>query len=70
MMFLGGINYCNVMIGAVLPWQERIFRLQLQFFSLCDVGVNYCDATFLYRLLSFSFQHIVCNNSVPDGNDF
>ena len=37
--FLGGVSYCNVMIGAVLPWKERIFRLQLQFFSLCCVGL-------------------------------
>ena len=27
---LGGINYCNVMIAAVLPWKPRIFQLQLQ----------------------------------------
>ena len=30
--FRGGmLRYCDVMIGAVLPWKERIFRLQLQF---------------------------------------
>ena len=28
---LGEINYCNATIGAVLPWKERIFRLQLHF---------------------------------------
>ena len=45
----GGINYCNVMVGAVLPWKARIFRLQLQFFLLY-VRMNYCNVTpFLYR---------------------
>ena len=42
---LGGINYCNqcnVTIGAVLPWKEQIFRLQLQLFSPCHVGINCC----------------------------
>ena len=34
---LGGISYCNVMIGAIFPWQERIFRLRLQFISPCYV---------------------------------
>ena len=29
---LGGINFCNVRMGAVLPWKPRMFRLQLQFF--------------------------------------
>ena len=42
---LGGITYCNVMIGAVFPWKERIFRLQLQFFSLGYVGINCCNVT-------------------------
>ena len=27
----GRIIYCNVMIGAVLPWKPRIIRFQLQF---------------------------------------
>ena len=36
---LGEIHYCNVMIGAVLPRKEPIFRLQLQFFSLCYVDL-------------------------------
>ena len=55
------------MIVAVLPLQERIFRLQLQFFSLCFVGINYCNVTpFLYRILSF--QNIICNNFVPNGS--
>ena len=63
--FRGTIS-CNVMIGAVLPWQERIFRLQLQFFSPCYVRINYCNATpFLYRISSF--QNIICNNFVPNG---
>ena len=38
---LGGINYCNVMFGAVLPWKDRIFQLQLQFISPCYVGINF-----------------------------
>ena len=42
---LGGIHYCNAMTGAVLPWKERIFRLQLQFFSPCYVEINYCNVT-------------------------
>ena len=54
------------MIGAVLPWKERIFRLQLQFFSLCHVASNCCNVTpFLYRILSF--QNLICNNFVPNG---
>ena len=45
-----GINYCNVMIGALLSWKPRIFWLQLQFLSLCCVGINYCNVMpFLYR---------------------
>ena len=28
---LVGINYCNAMIGNVLSWKPRIFRLLLQF---------------------------------------
>ena len=52
------------MIGAVLPWKEPILRLQLQFFSPCYVGINYCNVTpSLYRILSF--QKIICNNFVP-----
>ena len=63
---LAGINYCNVVIGAVLPWKERRFRLQLQFFSLCYVGINYCNVTpFPYRILSS--QNIIRNNFVPNG---
>ena len=66
---LGGINNCNVVIGAVLLWKERIFRLQLQFKSLCYVRIKYCNATpFLYRILSF--QNIICNDFVPNGNGF
>ena len=38
----GRINSCNVRIGTVLPWKERIFRLQLQFFSRRCVGMKYC----------------------------
>ena len=64
--FLGGGGEldCNVVIGAVLPGKERIFRLQLQFFfSPCYVGVNNCNVTpFL------SFRTIICNNFVPNGN--
>ena len=53
-IILGGINYCNVTIGTVLPWKERMFWLRLQFFSPCYVGINYCNVTpFLYRILSF-----------------
>ena len=37
MVFLG-INHCKGNDGAVLPWKERIFRLQLQLFSPCYVG--------------------------------
>ena len=54
------------MIAAVLAWQERVFRLQLQFFSPCYVGINYCNVTpFLYSMLSF--QNIICNDFVPNG---
>ena len=50
----GGISYCNLTIGAVLPWNERIFRLQLQFFSPCCVRINYWNVTpFLYRIYLF-----------------
>ena len=45
MVFLGGINHCNVTIGAVLPCKERIFRMQLQYFSLCYVGFNFFNET-------------------------
>ena len=62
----GGVDFCNVMIGAVLPWKELIFRLQLQFFSPCYVTINYRNVTpFLYRILSF--QNIICNIFVPNG---
>ena len=65
MMFLGEFNNCNVMIGAVvLPWKGRIFRLQLQSFFPCYVGINYCNVTpFLDRILSV--QNIICKNFVP-----
>ena len=33
-------NYYSVMIGVVLSWKPRKFRLQLQFFSLCCVGIT------------------------------
>ena len=56
------------MIGAVLPWKERIFRLQLQFFSLRYVGINCCNVTpFLYRVLSL--HNIICTNFVPSGTE-
>ena len=29
----GGSNYCNLVIGTVLPWKPQIIRFQLQFFS-------------------------------------
>ena len=49
----GGLKYCNVTNGAVLPWKERIFRLRLQFFSRCCVGIHYCNVTpFLQDYLS------------------
>ena len=54
------------MIGPVLPWKERVFRLQLQFFFRIPGGINYCNVTpFLYRILSF--RNIICNNFVPNG---
>ena len=54
------------MIDAVLPWKERIFRLQLQFFSSCYVGTNYCNVTsFLYRL--WSFRNQICNKFISNG---
>ena len=60
------MNYFNVMIGAVLPWKERIFQLQLQFFSPCYVGISYCNVTpFLHMTLSF--QNIICNKFIPNG---
>ena len=43
-----------------------MFRLQLQFFSRCCVGISCCNAApFLYRICCF--QTIVCNNFVPNG---
>ena len=61
---IGGMNYCNIVIGAVLPWKERIFRLQLQFFSPCYVGINDCNVTsFLYRILSFQISEYVIISS-------
>ena len=48
----GGINSCNVMIGAVLLWQPRIIRLQLQFLSRCRVGMNCYPA--LYQDFMYS----------------
>ena len=55
----------NVMIGAVLSWKPRVFRLQLQVFSLCCVGINYCDVMPLhYRLYVFrTRKNIVCNGT-------
>ena len=39
------------MIGAVLPWKELIFRLQVQFLSPAYVGINHCNvALLLYRI--------------------
>ena len=38
MIVLGEINYRNVMIGPVIPWKERICRLQLQFLSPCGTS--------------------------------
>ena len=64
MKFLGELF--TVMTVAVLPLQKRIFRLQLQFFSLCFVGLSHCNITpFLYRILSF--HNMICNNFVPSG---
>ena len=37
----GGINYCNVTIGAVLSWKPRMIRLQLQFFLFGSHWGNY-----------------------------
>ena len=40
--------------GAVLLRKKREFWLQLQFFSSCCVGINYCNvASFRYRIISF-----------------
>ena len=52
---LGGNNYCNVVICAVLPWKERIFWLQSTVFSLRAMWEwNCCNVTpFLYMILSF-----------------
>ena len=65
-IFLGGISCCNVRIGAVLPWKPRIFRLQLQFFSLCCVGINYSIVMpFLYRILFFQNAICIANPLAP-----
>ena len=57
----------TVMIAAVLPWQEQIFQLQLQFFSPCYAGIKCCNVNpFLYRIVSF--QNVTCNNFVPNGS--
>ena len=62
----GGVNYCNVIIGAVLPWKTRIFGLELQVFSLCCAGIHWCNvAPFLYRILFW--QNRICNNFVSNG---
>ena len=55
-----GINYCNVMISAVLLWKERIFRLQLQFFSPSHVWISYCNITpCLYKMYLFRMQYVL-----------
>ena len=55
MIFLGGLNYCNVMIRAVLPWKERIFWSQLQFFSLRAVWelITVMQPRLFYRIYLF-----------------
>ena len=53
MIFLGEVNYCNVMVAAVLHGKPQIIRLQLQFFSRFCVGINYCNVTLLlYQFFS------------------
>ena len=48
------------MIGTVLPCKPRIIRLQLQFFSRCCVGINYCNVTLhFYRIWCFGKYVIV-----------
>ena len=68
---LGEINYCNVRIGAVFPWKvpmETTNPFQLQLFSLCYVGINFCNVTlFLYRMLPF--QNIICSNFVLNSTN-
>ena len=64
--YLGGITYCNVTGGVVLPCEARIFRLQLQFLAPCCVGIDNCNVIpILYRYLSF--QNTICNNVVHNG---
>ena len=63
---MGGINYCNVTIGAALSWKPRIIRLQLQFFFRIPGGINYCNVT-LHFYMILSFRNIICNNFVPNG---
>ena len=54
------------MFAVVLPWQPRIFSVQLQFFSWCCVGINDCNATrLLYRILSF--RNSICNSFASNG---
>ena len=62
----GGINYCNEMISAVLSWKPQIFQLQLQFFSLCCVGITYWNAMPFFT--RFFCQSIICNNCVSNAN--
>ena len=47
----GGINYCNVIIGAVLAWKPQIIRLQLQFFFRILGGTNYCNVTLRFYMI-------------------
>ena len=65
---LGGIYYHNIVIGAALPWKERIFRLQLQF-TLRAMWEPITVITNVTPLLlqDLSFQNIVCNSFVPNG---
>ena len=49
------------MTGAVLPWKEQIFRLQLQFVSLCFVGINCCNIT--------SFLYLRCHGARDSNQD-
>ena len=61
-------RYCNVMIGAVLPWKPQTCRLQLQFFVWCCVEIHYFYVVRFHYRIFFLFQHTICSNFVSLGS--
>ena len=53
------------MIGAVLHWKPRTCRLQLQFFSLCCVGIHYRNVMpFLHRIRFVEYNIYFVSNGM------